>query len=116
MNQWEMMRGDHDLKAAFDGYMAARRTGLRAPWYEIYPAGTELDVQGFEQQSDPPLLVDIGGNTGYDAAAFRTKYPHIKGRVIVQDLPETLAYAPDPPEGLEWIGYDFFTPQPIRGK
>lgn len=116
MNQWEMMRGDPDLKLAFDGYMPARRTGLRSPWHEIYPAATELDVKGFQEPSEPPLLVDVGGNTGYDAASFRTKNPHIKGRCVVQDLPETLASSPDPAEGIERIGYDFFTSQPIKGK
>lgn len=117
MNQWEMMRGDPDLKLAFDGYMPARRNGLRLPWHEIYPAATELDVKGFQEPNEPPLLVDVGGNTGYDSASFRTKNPHIKGHCVVQDLPETLASSPvPPPEGIERIGYDFFTPQPIKGK
>lgn len=116
MNQWEMMRGDPDLKLAFDGYMPARRNGLRLPWHEIYPAATELDVKGFQEPHEPPLLVDVGGNTGYDSASFRTKNPHIKGHCVVQDLPETLASSPvPPPEGIERIGYDFFTPQPIKG-
>lgn len=116
INQWEMMRGDPALKLAFDGYMPARRTGLRMPWHEIYPAATELDVTAYQQSQEPPLLVDVGGNTGYDAASFRTKNPHIKGRCVVEDLPETLASSPVPPEGIERIGYDFFTPQPIKGK
>ena len=116
MNQWEMMRGDPELKLAFDSYMPARRTGLRIPWHEIYLAGTELDVEGFQEPYELPLLVDVGGNTGYDAATFRTKNPHIKGRCIVQDLPETLASSPVPLKGIERIGYDFFTPQPIKGK
>ncbi|MCJ1416203.1 hypothetical protein MMC32_002538 [Xylographa parallela] len=115
MNQWDMMRGDPDLKLAFDGYMPARRTGLRVPWHEIYPAATELDVKGFQQPHEPPLLVDVGGNTGYDAASFRNKNPHVKGRCMVQDLPETLNSSPAPSEGIERIGYDFFTPQPIKG-
>ena len=109
------MRGDPELKLAFDGYMSARRTGLRIPWHDIYPAATELDLKGFQERDEPPLLVDVGGNTGYDAASFRAKNPHIKGRCAVQDLPETLASSPDPPEGIERIGYDFFTPQPIKG-
>ena len=79
MNQWDMMRGDPELKLAFDGYMPARRTGLRVPWHEIYPAATELDVKGFQEAHEPPLLVDVGGNTGYDAASFKNKNPHIKG-------------------------------------
>ncbi|MCJ1285680.1 hypothetical protein MMC26_005021 [Xylographa opegraphella] len=115
MHQWDMMRGDPDLKRAFDGYMGARRTGLRLPWHEIYPAATELDVKGFQEAHEPPLLVDVGGNTGYDAASFRNKNPHIKGRCVVQDLPETLIASPAHSEGVERVGYDFFTPQKIKG-
>ena len=110
-----MMRGDPDLKLAFDRYMPARRTGLRSAWHEIYPAATELDVPGFQAPNEPPLLVDVGGNTGYDAASFKAKNPHIKGRAVVQDLPETLASGAAP-ENVEAIAYDFFTAQPIKGK
>lgn len=108
MNQWEMMRGDPELKLAFDGYMAARRTGLRISWHEIYPAATELDVNGFQEPYEPPLFVDVGGNTGYKAASFRTKNPHIKGHCIVQDLPETLSSSHVSSEGIERIAYNFF--------
>lgn len=111
-----MMRGDPDLRLAYDRYMAARGVGLRLPWHEIYPAASELDVKGFQQPHEPPLLVDVGGNKGYDAADFKTKNPHIKGRCVVQDLPETFASAPALPEGIERFEYDFFTPQPIEGK
>lgn len=110
------MREDPELKLAFDSYMPVRRTELRIPWHEIYPAATELAVEGFQEPDEPPLLVDVGGNTGYDAASFRTKNPHNKGRCVVQDLPETLASFPIPVEGIERIGYDFFTLQPIKGK
>ncbi|KAL8791853.1 MAG: hypothetical protein Q9195_005515 [Heterodermia aff. obscurata] len=115
INQWDMMRGDPDLKLAFDGYMPARREGLRSAWHEIYPAATELNVPGFQQAQEPPLLVDVGGNTGYDAASFKTKNPQIRGRCVVQDLPETLANSPEPAGGVEKVAYDFFTEQPIKG-
>ena len=115
MNQWDMMRGDPNLKLAFDRYMFARRDELRRAWHEIYPAATELDVPGFQEPHEPPLLVDVGGNTGYDVASFRTKNPHIKGRCVLQDLPETLATSPASSGSGERIAYDFFTAQPIKG-
>ena len=40
----------------------------------------------------------------------------IKGRVILQDLPRVIEDISDPLPGVEKIGYDFFTPQPIKGK
>lgn len=112
--QWDMLRGDPDLKTSFDTYMPIRRNGLRVPWYEIYPAGKELDVQGYSEPNEPPLLVDIGGNTGYEASTFKVANPHIKGRAIVQDLAETLKRSEAPP-GVERQVYDAFTPQPIKG-
>lgn len=115
MIPWEMMRGDPDLRLAYDSYMPERRIKLRIPWHEIYPAATELDVQGFQHSHEPPSLVDVGGNRGYEAASFRRSNPYIKGRCVVQDLPETLASAPAPPEGIERIEYDIFTSQPIKG-
>lgn len=60
-------------------------------------------------------MVDVGGNTGYEAADLKLKTPHIKGRCVVQDLPETLASSVAL-EGIERMVYDTFTPQPIKGK
>ena len=109
-----MLRKDPDLKRAFDSYMPIRRNGLRVPWYEIYPAATELDVQGYLEPHEPPLLVDVGGNTGYESASFKAANPHIKGRAVVQDLAETLNSSVAP-KGVERQVYDCFTPQPIKG-
>ena len=109
-----MLRKDSDLKRAFDSYMPIRRNGLRIPWHEIYPAATELDVQGHSEPDQPPLLVDVGGNTGYESASFKAANPHINGRVVVQDLAETLNSSIAPPD-VERQVYDCFTPQPIKG-
>ena len=65
MTQWEMMRQEPELKREFDSYMSVRRNGLRVPWHEMNPASTELDVKGYSEPHEPPLLIDIGGNTGY---------------------------------------------------
>jgi hypothetical protein len=40
----------------------------------------------------------------------------IKGRVILQDLPKVIEDISEPLPGVEKMGYDFFTPQPIKGK
>lgn len=45
----------------------------------------------------------------------RRKNPDLKGRLIVQDLPSTFEAFPTPPEGVEFMGYDIFTPQPVTG-
>ncbi|KAL8921175.1 MAG: hypothetical protein Q9172_004137, partial [Xanthocarpia lactea] len=60
------------------------------------------------------LFIDIGGGRGQICEAFKTRYPHLPGRVIVQDLPQTLAGA-TPPHGIETMPHDFFQPQPVKG-
>ena len=83
-------------------------------WISSYPV--EKEISGFKPASDSALLVDIGGGFGQHSVFFQKKYPQLPGRIIVQDLPSTLAYLPPTkPEGIEFEEYDFFTPQPIRG-
>lgn len=45
----------------------------------------------------------------------RQNNPQIKGRFIVQDLPSTYEAFPTPPAGIEFMGYDIFTPQSVKG-
>jgi len=84
---------------------AARR------WVSSYPV--ENEVGDFEAGDDSALLVDIGGGFGQHSAALRQKFPH-PGRIVVQDVPSTLAHAPKI-DSIEFESHDFFTPQPING-
>ncbi len=84
-------------------------------WHEVVPLD---EIFGDASSGDPnaPLLVDIGGNTGYDLAGFHKANPDRRGRLILQDLPVTVAkvdaaaIAP-----IEPMGHDFFQPQPVHG-
>jgi demethylsterigmatocystin 6-O-methyltransferase len=103
------------------------------PYYKQYPEklgyfqklmsvprdGDWLDVVQFAEAAsavtqDRALFVDIGGNIGHQSKRLRSRYPNLAGRVIVQDLPETINALP-PFSGIEFMSYDFFTPQPIKG-
>lgn len=61
------------------------------------------------------VLVDVGGNVGYDMQRFYNAHPKAAGRCYLQDRPEVvrLSRVPDP---VRKMGYDFFTPQPVRGQ
>lgn len=62
-----------------------------------------------------PLFVDIGGGHGYQCAAFRkATAEHFHGRVINQDLPETLAEAPKY-EDIEMMAQNYYKKQQIQG-
>ncbi|KAI1377949.1 O-methyl transferase B [Hypoxylon crocopeplum] len=114
---WNTRKHPFDLMLTLPGamddfhtYMALRRqTDLS--WLTVYPVREE--TAGL---TDPerPLYVNIGGGIGHQCAQFREKYPDIPGRVILQDLPDTVARALPTP-GVENMAYDFFQAQPVRG-
>lgn len=83
----------------------------QASWLDIFPHERLL------QTADPttPLLVDVGGNVGHDMGRFYEAHPETAARLYLEDRPEVvkLSKVPDP---VNKIGYDFFTPQPVKGK
>ena len=95
--------------------MAARRGGLGPDWFQIYPAAEELGGYTEDGCAGAALLVDVGGNHGYSMVKFRQQYPEVKGRFVLQDLPESIAGIKKPLDSIEVMAYDFFTPQPIKG-
>lgn len=80
--------------------------------------GDWLDVAPFQDvsvESERALFVDVGGSIGHQCARLKQKFPDLKGRIVLQDLEETIKNAP-PIEGVEMMSHDFFKAQPIKGK
>lgn len=96
-------------RAALIKYMAMEQT-VRGRWLDEYPI--QRDMQGWDPNM--PVFVDIGGNVGHYCAMFKNRFPNVPGRVILEDLPGTLAHAL-PTLGVESLGHDFFEPQPVKG-
>jgi hypothetical protein len=88
--------------------------GARQIWLDWYPIQERL-IDGSDPADDPALLVDIGGGWGHDLLAFHNKYPN-KGKLILQDLPDVIKDMRALPSGVEAMGYDFFTEQPVKGE
>ena len=80
---------------------------------EFFPIKGALENSDLSDSN--PLLVDVGGGIGHDAEEFRIKHPGLSGRVIVQDLPETIQQASKTSQSIELMAHDFFTPQPVDG-
>ncbi|KAL9614479.1 MAG: hypothetical protein Q9167_001007 [Letrouitia subvulpina] len=106
--------------AIFNSYMTTRKQGTKA-WTDIYPAKSNL-CNRIERSKDAVLLVDIGGGVGQVLKEFAKDPAHRTGRLILQDLPATLADADADADagaleeqGIEKMAYNFFTPQPVRG-
>ena len=112
---WEFFTKYPEHRKDFDEYMAARRKGL-ANWHETFPIASVLGTNA-STDAEAVLLVDVGGNKGHEIASFHEAHPDIPGRLILQDLPPMIErIRKDPPNGIELMPYDFFTPQPVKGK
>lgn len=95
----------------FNAFMTHQRMGSKS-FLDVYPLQEE--VANAPLESTRALFVDIGGGVRHICDALKQQYPDIPGRVIVQDLPETITQAPSRP-GVEAMAHDYFTPQPIKG-
>lgn len=82
----------------------------QAGWLDIFPHNNLLN-----SDIGLPLLVDVGGNVGHDMERFRQAHPETAARLYLQDRPEVVRLS-ECPEPVNKIDYDFFTPQPIKGK
>ena len=95
----------------FNQYMAARRNADET-WLSVYPV--EEESKGWP--AEEAVYVNIGGSIGHQCQEFKMKYPNIPGRVILQDLPQTIEHALQTP-GVENTTYNFFeAPNPVKGK
>ena len=104
-------RHPDNLKALVE-YMALEQS-VRGCWLEKYPF--ENEIRDWNPTSNEVLFVDIGGNVGHYCAVLKRKFPEMPGRVLLEDLPDTLSHALSTP-GVEKLGHDFFQPQPIKGE
>lgn len=111
---FSLLEKNPEQKQAFDDYMAARRVDKMPQWFEIYPSAEKLS--NVRDEPGAVLMVDVGGGPGQELARFKNRHPNMSGRMILQDLPLTLQRIEKLPDGIEPMEYDFFTPQPIKGR
>lgn len=110
VHSFEWLAYQPRLQHAFNIVMATWRSQRGPRWFDVYSAAAELKV------SDAPdaLLVDVGGGIGHDVVGFKKRFPNVKGRLIVQDIPVVVADALHLPDGVEVMGHDFFAAQPVK--
>ena len=114
---WKFLEEKPDQRHNFDLLMRERRKHEESLWHIRFPPCTSLSDENLKTDSDAVLMVDIGGATGSQTIDFKVQFPHLPGRYVVQDLflsnsKEVVKNS----EGVEMMTYDFFTPQPIKGK
>ncbi|KAH8429529.1 uncharacterized protein LDX57_007191 [Aspergillus melleus] len=103
------------LAGQFNNLMSAYHQG-RPSWMDVgfYPVQDNL-IQGARTGTDEVFLVDVGGNKGHDIEEFKTKWPEVPGRLILQDQPHVLAEIKSLNLAIEVTPHDFFKEQPVKG-
>lgn len=114
MSLWDLLQKDAEKKKYFDDYMTGRKSSLKAPWYEIFPAASELLVESLEYTE--VTLVDVAGGQGHHVRAFWRECPNFPGRFILQGPPESIQRLDQSQsDGIEYMPYNFFNVEPIIG-
>ena len=91
--------------------MSASREGQKT-WLDVVPFEKEFCQ---DLKPDTPLFVDVGGGIGQQCLALKTRFPNLPGRIILQEMPQTLPQVL-PVDGMEKMAHDFWTLEPVQGK
>lgn len=113
---FEFLETDAGHKAAFDAWMSGRRRGKS--WFDIYPFEERVlgKTPTAVSTDERTFVVDIGGGQGHDIRALAKRHPHVPGRLVLQDLPETMERLDETHmDGVRLMAHDIFTPQPVQG-
>ena len=114
---YKYLEENPDQRHNFDLWMRERRKHEEGLWHTRFPPFASLSSANLKQDPEAVLLVDIGGASGSQVIDFKTHFPHLPGRCVLQELfPPKSNELPEGSEGLEIMAYDFFTPQPLKGK
>ncbi|KAK5658681.1 hypothetical protein OQA88_2077 [Cercophora sp. LCS_1] len=89
--------------------MALRRDS-QTSWLSVYPVRETTQ----NWPANKAVYVNTGGSIGHQCAQFKAAFPNASGRVILQDLPHSIAQALRTP-GVENMAHDFWEPQPVVG-
>ena len=109
---FEFLNERPERLSAFNTFLEGHRAN-RTPWFQYYPVSNFVDDD--MQDENAVLIVDVGGGRGHELLAFKKAFPDQRGRLIVQDLSQTIDDIDHLTRGVESMKYDFFTPQPIKG-
>ena len=81
-----------------------------------FPFDKELDLE--EIRDSYVVVVDVGGGRGQALKAIHEGFPSLRGRMVLQDVPEVIedAKASGLPSFIEPMAASFFEAQPVQGK
>lgn len=112
---WDYYEKNPEAHAIFDSAMSIQES---FPEEMVPPYPFSEPIDGLRTDADAVTLVDVGGGFGQSIKKIHAKYPGIKGRFILQDLPKTISIidtAQAKKDGFEPTAHDFFNEQPVKG-
>ena len=107
---WIMQPENSTLLNNFNTWMGGIHV---AHWLDWFPLQEEV-IKDLDSDENAVTMIDVGGGLGHELLELKKKYPEIPGRLILQDLSETIKSVPDT-KAFERTVHDFFTPQPVIG-
>ena len=81
----------------------------------LFPENDQTQTNGSPDADNHVTMIDVGGGRGNVLNSLRKARPELRGRFMVQDLPQEVE-GRESADGVEAMAHDFFTPQPIIGK
>lgn len=111
---FEYLCQDPEILKDFNTFMKRNR-GSRKHWIDWFPVESEI-LSAIPSAENETLLVDVGGGKGHDLERLLSKYPQTKGRLVLQDLPDTINSIEQLSPDIHPMSHNFFTPQPVKGK
>ena len=109
---WEHIGLDPERQRNLNLAMVAQSAATKKT-VGIFPFKEELSKITTDEKT--VLVVDIGGGKGHVIKQIQDLLSGVQGQLVLQERKEALDEAIDLPE-IVTMEYDFFTPQPIKGK
>ncbi|KAI9718802.1 MAG: hypothetical protein M1828_006564 [Chrysothrix sp. TS-e1954] len=114
-HHFEWLKQTPDQFEAFNTFMVAQRKGRGEDWYRYFPIREKLSLRSKADGEPKITFVDVGGGFGEDLKNFGADFVDIDMRLVLQDLPETVAQVRSDDSRIECVAHDFFTSQTTRG-
>lgn len=90
-------------------------TPHRLGWLDWFPF-EKVCIEGFDESRSDYLFVDVAGGKGHECELLLKKYPALRGRLALEELPFVIEDITILDGRIERVKHDFTMPQPIKGE
>lgn len=90
-------------------------TPNRLGWTDGWCPIQERILDDFDATKGEYCFVDVGGGKGHECQLLLEKFPDMRGKLVVQDLPFVIDDIRHLDSRVEKMYHDFTKPQPVKG-